>query len=145
MTNLPPIASSLKPSGSPQPRALVVGTGPAGLLAALALVRTGAEVTLAGPDADSRQDPRTTALFGSSIDLLKHLGLWPALASKAAALTGLRLIADTGGLVRAPETLFQAHELRRHAFGFNVANSELVAACTVALARTPIQVGLVAR
>ena len=137
VTAAPPIDPSLVSREPAKPRVLVVGTGPAGLITALALVRTGAVVTLAGPDPVSRPDQRTTALFGSNIDLLEHLRIWPLLEDQATALTGLRLIDDTGNLIRAPETLFQAHELRIAAFGYNIANRNLVAACVATLARTP--------
>ncbi len=112
-------------------RVLVVGTGLAGLVAALALAQTGVTVTLAGPDPlapGAAADQRTTALFGGSIELLRHLDVWPHLVADAAPLTGLRLIDDTGGLLRAPEILFEAREIGAEAFGYNVANANLVAA-----------------
>lgn len=112
-------------------RALVVGTGPAGLVAALSLAQAGLAVTLAGPEpaaAAAAPDERTTALFGGSVELLRHLGLWPRLRDRLAPLAGLRLIDDTGALLRAPETLFQAAEIGATAFGYNVANRDLLAA-----------------
>lgn len=111
--------------------AIVVGTGPVGLAAALALAKAGATVALIGPNnalTGTFADQRTTALFGASIDVLKHLGVWPGLCAGAAPLTGLRLIDDTSGLLRAPELLFKAEETGRDAFGYNVENAALIPA-----------------
>src|SRR5512145_1925594 len=77
--------------------AAVIGAGPTGLAAALALARMGIEVALVGPGAaapacagasrrepaiGSRQsavvDQRTTALVGPSIALLRNLGVLAA-------------------------------------------------------------------
>ena len=115
---------------------LVVGTGPVGLVAALALARSGLAVTLAGPavtPATAQADRRTTALFGGSIALLQHLGVWDELASASAPLTGLRIIDDTGGLLRAPDAAFTSAELGLPAFGFNVPNEALLAALAAAI------------
>ena len=118
----------------PQPDvidAAVVGTGPAGLAAALALAWSGVEVALIGPaptSASLGRETRTTALFGGSIDFLRHIGVWDDLEDGAEALSGLRLVDDTGGLLRAPETLFQSDEIGRAAFGYNIANATLVRA-----------------
>ena len=111
--------------------AAVVGLGPAGLVAALALAAAGLRVGLIGPPPDApslARDTRTTALFGGSIALLRHLGVWAALEPDAAPLNGLRLVDATGGLLRAPETLFQAAETGRVAFGWNVENARLISA-----------------
>src|SRR5437879_5729137 len=80
----------------------VVGGGPAGLAAALALVQAGANTALIArrvPYADNR----TTALLGGSIDFLQELGVWPHCEDKAAPLQTMRLVDDTGRLIRAPE------------------------------------------
>src|SRR5262249_33741552 len=52
----------------------VVGGGPAGLTAALALAKTGADIVLFAPPAPA--DRRTTALLDGSVALLKDLGVW---------------------------------------------------------------------
>ncbi len=111
--------------------AAVVGTGPAGLAAALALAWSGVDVALVGPapTTDSlARETRTTALFGGSIDFLHHIEVWADLAGGAEALSGLRLVDDTGGVLRAPETLFRAVEIGRAAFGWNITNAALVRA-----------------
>lgn len=120
--------------------AVVAGAGPAGLAAALALAHVGLEVALvAPPSAGQRPDHRTTALFGGSIELLRHLGVWPALEPAAAPLVGLRIVDGTGGMLRAPETLFQAAELGLPAFGYNIENTALVAALAGALRAADVE------
>lgn len=107
--------------------ALVVGAGPAGLVTGLALAHEGLSTVIVGPQplASAAQDPRTTALFAGSVELLRHLGIWPIVARAAVPLTGLRFVDDTGHILRAPETLFRANELGLDAFGFNVDNVSL--------------------
>jgi 2-octaprenyl-6-methoxyphenol hydroxylase len=107
--------------------ALVVGAGPAGLVTGLALAHVGLSTAIVGPQplASAAQDPRTTALFAGSIELLRHLGIWPIVARAAVPLTGLRFVDDTGRILRAPEMLFHAGELGLDAFGFNVDNVSL--------------------
>jgi 2-octaprenyl-6-methoxyphenol hydroxylase len=65
-------------------------------------------------------------LFGGSIALLKNLGVWDELRPVSQALEAIRIIDDTGGLLRAPEVTFRAHEAGLDAFGFNVPNAALV-------------------
>jgi len=108
----------------------VVGAGPAGIAAALALAHIGANVALIGPappqaSAASR-DTRTAALLSSSVDLLKVLQLWPALSPHAAPLEAIRIIDASHSLVRAPDIEFKASELGLEAFGYNIANTILV-------------------
>lgn len=121
---------------------VVVGTGPAGLIAALAIAAVGGNVHLAGPHVPAEHahgDPRTTALFGASIDLLKDLDLWDRLAARAEPLKALRLIDDSGGWARVPEILFRAGEAGKDAFGYNLQNSDLVPALAEAVREHAIQ------
>lgn len=104
---------------------LVVGTGPAGLVAALAMAGAGFATIAVGPALDPARDTRTTALFTGSVALLKNLGLGVRLTSAMVPMTGLRLIDDTGGIWRAPETLFRAEELGLEQFGINIDNAAL--------------------
>jgi 2-octaprenyl-6-methoxyphenol hydroxylase len=110
--------------------AIVVGAGPAGLVTGLALAHEHLRAVVIGPPAakTAAHDPRTTALFAGSIELLRHLEVWPHLADHAMPLRGLRFVDDTGHLLRAPETLFRANELGLDAFGFNVENGVLAEA-----------------
>ncbi len=107
---------------------LVIGTGPAGLFAALAMAQAGFTTIAVGPSLDpavAARDTRTTALFTGSVAMLRNLGLVEALGPALVAMNGLRLIDDTGGLWRAPEVLFRAEELGLDAFGMNVDNAAL--------------------
>ncbi len=107
--------------------AIVVGGGPAGLTAAIALAAGGIETVLAGkrpPAADNR----TTALLGSSVTALVTLGVWKLCADLSAPLSVIRIVDDTGRLWRAPEVKFEAQEIGLDAFGYNIENRHLVAA-----------------
>ncbi|ABD07545.1 2-octaprenyl-3-methyl-6-methoxy-1,4-benzoquinol hydroxylase [Rhodopseudomonas palustris HaA2] len=106
---------------------IVVGGGPAGLAAAIAVAETGALTALIArkvPYADNR----TTALLGDSIDLLEKLDVWRRCAGKAAALRTMRLVDDTHRLIRAPEVRFASDEIGMDAFGFNIENRNLMVA-----------------
>jgi 2-octaprenyl-6-methoxyphenol hydroxylase len=105
----------------------VVGGGPAGLSAAIALTQAGANTALIARRAPYA-DNRTTALLGASVDFLETLGVWPRCRDKAAALTTMRLVDDTGRLIRAPEVRFSCEEIGLEAFGHNIENRTLMAA-----------------
>jgi 2-octaprenyl-6-methoxyphenol hydroxylase len=105
----------------------VIGGGPAGLAAAIALAETGAKTALIARRAPYA-DNRTTALLGGSVDFLERLGVWRHCAEQAAALQGMRLVDDTGRLIRAPEVRFSSHEIGLEAFGYNIENRTLMLA-----------------
>jgi 2-octaprenyl-6-methoxyphenol hydroxylase len=102
----------------------VVGGGPAGLTAALALASANAETVLIAPEPAS-PDLRTTALLDGSVKALAALKVWDELEPQAAPLKMLRLVDATRRLVRAPEVTFDCAELGLDAFGFNVENEVL--------------------
>ncbi|WP_181702814.1 UbiH/UbiF family hydroxylase [Chthonobacter albigriseus] len=106
---------------------VVVGAGPAGLIAALALADAGASVALVAPPAPP-VDYRTTALFSNSVEAMDAFGAWATAAPKAAPLKTMRLVDATRRLIRAPEIAFHASELGLEAFGWNIANHDLTAA-----------------
>ncbi len=110
----------------------VVGTGPSGLVAALALAHLGARVAIIGPAPQALRDgvpeTRTAALLASSVDLLKTLRVWPRLASVAAPLKAIRILDASQSPLRAPDMTFEASELGLDAFGYNIANTALVEA-----------------
>src|SRR5437763_5923548 len=105
----------------------VVGGGPAGLAAAIALAQAGANTALIARRAPYA-DNRTTALLGGSIDFLQELGIWSDCEDKSAPLQTMRLVDDTGRLIRAPEVRFSCQEIGLDAFGYNIENSALIAA-----------------
>src|SRR5262245_46340805 len=106
---------------------VVVGGGPAGLTAAIALAEAGAKTALLARRAPY-SDNRTTALLGASVDLLERLDVWPRCRDKAAPLQIMRLVDDTGRLIRAPEVRFASGEIGLDQFGFNIDNRTLLAA-----------------
>jgi 2-octaprenyl-6-methoxyphenol hydroxylase len=110
-----------------QTKAIVVGGGPAGLTAAIALAGAGVATVLAGKR-PARPDNRTTALLAGSVTALQTLGVWPACAPHAAPLRTMRIVDDTGRLWRAPEVAFEADEIGLAAFGANIENRHLIAA-----------------
>ena len=107
-------------------RVIVVGGGPAGLTAAIALAQAGLDTMLAGKRPD-KIDNRTTALLAGSVTALETLGVWHSCAVQAAPLRVIRIVDDTGRLWRAPEVNFSADEIGLDAFGFNIENRHLVA------------------
>jgi 2-octaprenyl-6-methoxyphenol hydroxylase len=110
----------------------VVGGGPVGLAATLALASAGYRPTLIAPKA-ATGDLRTSALLAGSVSLLDRLGVWDKLAVDAAPLRTLRIVDGTQRLIRAPEVAFDAREIGLDAFGYNIPNSRLVAALESAL------------
>jgi 2-octaprenyl-6-methoxyphenol hydroxylase len=105
---------------------VVVGGGPIGLTAAIALANAGVETALVGKLAHS--DNRTTALLASSVTALDTLGVWAHCRERAAPLRVMRIIDDTARLLRAPEVRFVASEIGLDAFGHNIENTHLLAA-----------------
>src|SRR5262249_30823468 len=105
---------------------VVVGGGPAGLTAAIALADAGVETVLVsrpGP-----VDNRTTALLARSVTALETWRVRTRCLHHAAPLRMLRLIDDTARLLRAPEVCFEAAEIGLAAFGHNIENRNLLAA-----------------
>lgn len=109
----------------------VVGAGPAGLTAALALAECGLQTLCVGPrftPNNAKPDTRTIALMGGSIELLKTLGVWNTCANHSEALRTIQMIDATGNSLTAPTVEFHARELGLAAFGYNVPVTILIAA-----------------
>jgi len=105
----------------------VVGGGPAGLTAAVALAQAGVETVLIAKR-QAQDDHRTTALLLGSVTALQTLGAWAACGPRAAPLRRMRIVDDTARLLRAPEITFDAAEIGLEAFGHNMQNRDLLAA-----------------
>ena len=85
---------------------VVVGAGPAGLLAGLCCAASDLQTAVIGPLADNK-DGRTAALLNGSVNLLKRLGIWENIEAASEPLSAIRLVDATGSLLRAPEVLFE--------------------------------------
>ena len=100
---------------------VVIGGGPAGL---------GARWPWPKPVRARRWSPAaypmpTTAprhCWVDSVDLLERLEVWPHCRDRAAALHVMRLVDDTGRLIRAPEVRFACDEIGLDVFGYNIEN-----------------------
>jgi 2-octaprenyl-6-methoxyphenol hydroxylase len=114
----------------------VIGPGPVGATAALALAHQGFKVALIGPHG-ARRDGRTVALMVASWDLLERLGAASRLVERAAPLAMMRLVDDTGSLFRRPPSEFRASELGLDQFGWNVETSFLTQALVDAVEDHP--------
>ena len=117
-------------SGKGQKKAIaheiaIVGGGPSGLICALMLARSGIDTALVAPHS-APDDGRTTAILQSSTTILQGIDVWSPLEPLAAPLKKMRLIDDTGRLLRAPEITFDCVELELDAFGYNLPNREMV-------------------
>ena len=110
---------------------VVVGAGPAGLLAGLCCAASNLQTAVIGPLADS-MDGRTAALLNGSVNLLKRLSIWNEIKGVSEPLFAVRLVDATGSLLRAPEVLFEASEIGLEAFGYNVPNAALTSALDAA-------------
>lgn len=110
---------------STQPaRTIVAGTGPAGLMAALAFTQAGFGVELIGPPA-TRGDGRTTALMLPALAFLDRLGLMETIRPQSAPLKVMRIVDATARLIRSPVVTFRASEIGEEMFGLNIPNAVL--------------------
>jgi len=115
---------------------MVVGTGPAGLIAALRLAQEGFSVTLIGPRAPGT-DGRTTALMNPALTTLDRLGVLERLSAAGAPLKVMRIVDATQRLIRSPVVTFRASEIDEDRFGLNFPNKALVAALVAAAQEHP--------
>ncbi len=114
---------------------VMVGAGAVGLSIGIALAQAGLTVSLVGT-VDKRPTGRTVALLEGSVRFLARLGVWPQLSSLSEPLRVMRLVDDTGSLFRGPPLDFDAREIGRDCFGYNIQNHLLVEALAEAAAGT---------
>lgn len=129
MVPVPPAAPEAQPpvtvlSNKALPSIIVAGTGPAGLIAALALAKAGFGITLIGPEI-RKDDRRTTALMMPAIQFLDDLGIVEPIRARTAPLRVMRIIDATKRLIRSPVVTFRASEIGEQAFGLNIPNGVL--------------------
>ena len=104
----------------------VIGGGPAGLVAAIALATAGVDTLLIAPPVEP--DHRTTALLAGSVTALASLGVWERCVPHAAPLAVFVSSTIRSGLIRGPEVCFAAAEIGLDAFGYNIENRHFIAA-----------------
>jgi 2-octaprenyl-6-methoxyphenol hydroxylase len=115
---------------------LVIGTGAAGLSAAIAFAKAGFSVIAIG-GVEARGIGRTVALFEASLRFYDALGLWPRLADCAAKIEAIRMIDVTGSRIAIPTIEFAASEIALPAFGENIENDRLVERLVEIAGETP--------
>lgn len=104
----------------------ICGGGPTGFAAAICAARAGRDVLILAPET-TIPPARTAALLDGSMQFLRSIDTWRAEELDGAALRAMRLVDDSGSLIRAPEVTFHASEIGLEVFGYNVANARLVA------------------
>ena len=115
----------------------VVGGGPTGLSAALALAKAGFTTALIAPKDRVFDTGRTAAVMAPALEFLAPLLPDGALEAIGWPLAGIRIVDVTGSLFRAPTVTFMAGDIDLDRFGLNVSNEELVRLMTGLLAGIP--------
>jgi len=122
-------------ANKPMTDIVISGSGPAGMMAALALAAKGYGTLLLGPETD-KGDRRTTALMMPAIRFLEQIGVWSSIEPEAAPLASMRIVDATQRLVRSPTVTFRAGEIGEEAFGYNIPNAVLNAKLAEAVAES---------
>ncbi|MCU0820347.1 MAG: FAD-dependent monooxygenase [Beijerinckiaceae bacterium] len=126
-----------KPDMNHETDVLIAGGGAAGIATGLALAQTGLRVTIAGVPEAIRDDARSAALFASSFAFLDAIGAGNRLRAKGWPLRAIRIVDVTGALVRSPTTTFKAIEIGEPAFGWNIANADILRELIAMAKETP--------
>jgi 2-octaprenyl-6-methoxyphenol hydroxylase len=122
----------------------VVGGGLSGYATAIGLALEGFDTLLVAPPTE-RTDGRSTALIGESISFLAGLGLAERIEAKGERLATMRIIDDTGRLLRAPTAEFRASEIGLFAFGINILNADLLELLQVRASEFPDRLTVVSQ
>ncbi|MFN7320638.1 MAG: FAD-dependent monooxygenase, partial [Methylobacterium sp.] len=130
-------AKKLEPAMNKTMDVLVAGGGAAGLATGLALAQAGLTVTIAGVPETIRDDARSAALFTSSFTFLDSIGAGDRLRAKGWPLRAIRIVDVTGALLRSPTTTFKAIEIGEPAFGWNIANAQILSELIAMAKETP--------
>ncbi len=115
---------------------LVIGTGAAGLSAAIALADAGFTVAAVG-SLEQFGNGRTVALFEASLRFYDALKIWPRLADCAARIETIRMVDATHARMPIPPIEFAAREIGLAAFGENIENDDLVQRLATIAAEKP--------
>jgi 2-octaprenyl-6-methoxyphenol hydroxylase len=129
--------------GSPKTDVIVIGAGPAGLIAALACAQAGFATAIVDTSAKASEESakgRSAALLNNSVAFLRSLGVWEKCAASAEPLKSLQFIDDTGRRMRAPDCVFHAAEIGEEAFGYNISNADLVRALKAHAVQSGIEI-----
>ncbi len=123
--------------------AIVASAGPAGMAAALGCLQAGLTPAIVDTSKSASSEAakgRSAALFNNSVDFLNRLGVWEDCHWRAEPLRGLQFIDDTGRRLRAPDCIFHAEEIGETAFGYNIANADLMAALKAEAERRKLEI-----
>lgn len=116
---------------------LIAGGGAAGLSTGIALAQGGLRVIVAGVPGTIRDDARSAALFASSFAFLDRIGAGDRLREKGWPLRAIRIVDVTGAILRSPTTTFRAIEIGEPAFGWNIANADILTELIAIARETP--------
>ena len=103
----------------------IIGGGPIGLISATMFAQIGFKTALISPKIELK-DFRTTAFWHSSVKIFDIVHVWEKLKDCATPISKIRLIDDTGRLIRAPELTFDCSEIQLDAFGYNILNQDFI-------------------
>lgn len=123
---------------------VISGGGVAGLVAACAFGSAGFQTLCVDPsppvtdDAVEGADLRTTAYLAPSRAFLEDIGIWGLLDQEPMSLKTMRIV-DAGGSSAAARSIrdFNADEIKRDAFGYNLRNTTMRRALLARLAQLP--------
>ncbi len=107
--------------------ALIIGGGVAGLSLACLLAQAGLKCAIVEPNNFpilEREDHsgRTAALMGSSINVLKAIGVWDYIQKNTAPLEIMRIIDDSNPNIEPVQVDFPASEINQENYGHNTPN-----------------------